>query len=133
MTLVFKDFSGSYTGYIVLVFFPFYVSGRGSGGDDASGGGLVVDDVLIDGGDGWWLECSKSITRENIERLAPRRRVICFYFLCIFLNFFGQFLLLFLMLCFQLIDLFLFFILFLVMVYVVSIVFLFCFLLFFIS
>ena len=49
--------------------FPFYVSGRGSGGDGASGGGLVLDDVLIDGGDGWWLECS--ITRENRERLGP--------------------------------------------------------------
>ena len=41
---------------------PFsFVTGRGSGGDGASGGGLVVD-VLIDG---WWLECSKSITREK--------------------------------------------------------------------
>ena len=33
------------------LFFPFCVTGRGSGGDGASGGGLVVD-VLIDGGDG---------------------------------------------------------------------------------
>ena len=37
---------------------------KGSGGDGASGRGLVVD-VLIDGGDGWWLECSKSIRREK--------------------------------------------------------------------
>ena len=53
----------------------------------------MVDDVLIDGGDGWWLECSKSITSENRERSPPppppRRRVICFYF-CVF---FGQFIL----------------------------------------
>ena len=27
-------------------------------------------DVLIDGDDGWWLECSKSITRENRERFS---------------------------------------------------------------
>ena len=81
---MFKDSSGSYYTWsrVVIVFFPFYVSGRGSGGDGASGGGLVVDDVLI-GGDGWWLEYSKSITRENRERLTPRRRVICFYF-CVF-------------------------------------------------
>ena len=31
----------------------------------------MAEDVLIDGGDGWWLECSKSITREDIERLGP--------------------------------------------------------------
>ena len=31
------------------------------------------------------LSGCKSITRENRERLPPRRRVICFYFLCIFL------------------------------------------------
>ena len=31
-----------------MVFFPFCVTGRGSGGDGASGGGLVAD-VLIDG------------------------------------------------------------------------------------
>ena len=69
VTLVFKDFSGSYTwSRLVLFLFSFYVSGRGLGGDGASGGGLVVDDALIDGSDGWWLECSKSITRENRER-----------------------------------------------------------------
>ena len=49
---------------------PFCVSGRGSGGDGASGGGLGVEDVLVDGGDGWWLKCSKSITRE-IEKDCP--------------------------------------------------------------
>ena len=53
-----------------LRLFPLYVTGRGSGGDGASGGVLVVDEVLIDGGDGWWLEWSKSITRENRESLA---------------------------------------------------------------
>ena len=31
----------------------------------------MVDEVLIDGGDGWWLECSKSIPRENRDRLGP--------------------------------------------------------------
>ena len=31
----------------------------------------MVVDVLIAGGDGWWLECSKSITREDRERLPP--------------------------------------------------------------
>ena len=47
----------------------------------------MVDDVLIDGGDGWWPECNKRITRENRERLPPppRRRVICFYF-CVFFS-----------------------------------------------
>ena len=35
------------------LFLPLCVSGRGSGGDGASGGGLVVEDVLIDGGDGY--------------------------------------------------------------------------------
>ena len=30
----------------------------------------MVDDVLIDFGDGWCLECSKSITRQNRERLG---------------------------------------------------------------
>ena len=52
---MFKDFSGSYYTWsrLVFLFFPCYVSGRGSGGDSASGGSLVVDDVLIDGGDGW--------------------------------------------------------------------------------
>ena len=31
----------------------------------------MVDGVSIDDSDGWWLECSKSITRENRERLPP--------------------------------------------------------------
>ena len=53
------------------LFSILYVSGSGSGGDGDSGGGLVVDDVLVDGGDGWWLGCSKSIKRENRERLGP--------------------------------------------------------------
>ena len=34
--------------------YPFFVSGRGSGGDGVSDGGLVVEDVLIGGGDGGW-------------------------------------------------------------------------------
>ena len=82
------------------LFFLFCVSGRGSGGDDASGGGLVVEDVLIGGGggDGWWLECNKSITREDRERLYFFNFIwsisSSFFFKCHF--------------CFQLVDLFYF-------------------------
>ena len=64
------DFSYYTWSRLVFVFFPFCVSGRGSGGDGALGGGLVVEDVLING-NGWWLECSKSITGEDRERSPP--------------------------------------------------------------
>ena len=51
-TFVFETFPAPVRGSrLVLDFFPFYVTGRGSGGDGASDGGLVVD-VLIDGSDG---------------------------------------------------------------------------------
>ena len=72
------------------LFFPFCVTGRGSGGNGASGGGLVMD-VSIDGGDGWWLECSKSITRENRERLGPQKKSNLFSIFYVFFEFFGQF------------------------------------------
>ena len=45
-----------------------------------------MEDVLVDGGYGWSLEGSKSIRREDRERLGPRRRVVCFYFCVFFLG-----------------------------------------------
>ena len=49
-TFVLETFPAPTWSRLVLDFFPFCVTGRGSGGDGGSGGGLVVD-VLIDGGD----------------------------------------------------------------------------------
>ena len=50
----------------------------------------MVDDVMIDGGDGWWLECSKSITRENREGLPPppQKKINLFLFFVYFFEFF---------------------------------------------
>ena len=47
----------------------------------------MVDDVLIEGGDGWWLECSKSITKENREREIEKKSNL-FLFLWGFFEFF---------------------------------------------